>query len=241
VQIETANIDYLPGLSSDDKKERLSRMSYEAFLRDVVHADPMVLKFYYARTMGEWGVGTDAVNALDCWGFGLPGFQGMKLAKGDPAHGLHAGKGYEDTGGSYRLHFPDGNATIARLLVRNSDSRRGTRHGRRESGHCAGQLCQLDRPGTPQSAAIEQHRHPRPSLGIQGVGETSRSHLCAWWQAFHRSRRRRVLACYNMMIPYLCPELPDSAERGAAQIGQDAAGLYQRGIARLAGLRCPEG
>jgi spermidine dehydrogenase len=26
--------------------------------------------------------------------------------------------GYEDTGGSFRLHFPGGNATIARLLVR---------------------------------------------------------------------------------------------------------------------------
>ncbi len=37
VQIETRKIDYLPGLSSDEKKQRLSRMSYEAFLRDVVH------------------------------------------------------------------------------------------------------------------------------------------------------------------------------------------------------------
>src|SRR5450631_4470643 len=30
VQIEEAKLDYLPGLSSDDKKQRLSRMSYEA-------------------------------------------------------------------------------------------------------------------------------------------------------------------------------------------------------------------
>jgi spermidine dehydrogenase len=54
-QIETATIDYMPGVSSDEKKQRLSRMSYEAFLRDVVRVDPAVLKYYYASTMGEWG------------------------------------------------------------------------------------------------------------------------------------------------------------------------------------------
>jgi spermidine dehydrogenase len=69
VQLETAKIDYMPGVSSDAKKQRLSRMSYEAFLRDVVRVDPAVLKFYHARTMSEWGVGTDAVSALDCWAF----------------------------------------------------------------------------------------------------------------------------------------------------------------------------
>src|SRR5579863_2327494 len=118
VQIQEGKIDYLPGLSSDDKKQRLSRMSYEAFLRDLVHADPSVLSFYHARTMGEWGVGTDAVSALDCWGFGMPGFQGMNLAKGSIPRMGFTPAGYADTGGSFRLHFPDGNATIARLLVR---------------------------------------------------------------------------------------------------------------------------
>src|ERR1700674_4966083 len=58
IRIEEGKIDYLPGLSSDEKKQRLSRMSYEAFLRDLVHADPSVLAFYHARPMGEWGVGT---------------------------------------------------------------------------------------------------------------------------------------------------------------------------------------
>ncbi len=94
-------------------------MSYEAFLRDLVNAEPAVLSFYHARTMGEWGVGTDAVSALDCWGFGLPGFQGMNLAQGSIRRMGFTPAGYEDTGGSLRLHFPDGNATIARLLVRN--------------------------------------------------------------------------------------------------------------------------
>ncbi len=82
------------------------------FLRDVVHAEiRRCSSFYHARTMGEWGVGTDAVSALDCWGFGLPGFQGMNLAKGSIRRMGFTPAGYDDTGGSLRLHFPDGNAT----------------------------------------------------------------------------------------------------------------------------------
>jgi len=30
VRVETASVDYLPGLTSDQKKERLSRISYRA-------------------------------------------------------------------------------------------------------------------------------------------------------------------------------------------------------------------
>ena len=48
-------MDYLPGLDSDEKKLRLSRISYEAFLRELVKVEPSVLHFYHARTMGEWG------------------------------------------------------------------------------------------------------------------------------------------------------------------------------------------
>jgi hypothetical protein len=48
------------------RSPRSSRISYEAFLRDLVHVEPAVLNYYHARTKGEWGVGTDAVSALDC-------------------------------------------------------------------------------------------------------------------------------------------------------------------------------
>lgn len=118
VQLEAAKIDHMPDVFSAEKKQRLSRMNYEAFLRDVVRVEPAVLAFYNARTKGEWGTGTDAVSALDCWSFGMPGFQGMQLERGSIARMGFTPAGYADTGGSYRLHFPEGNATIARLLVR---------------------------------------------------------------------------------------------------------------------------
>ena len=46
-----------------------------------------------------------------------------------------------------------------------------------------------------------------------------------------------VLAGYNMMIPYLCPELPPVPEGGLAQPGEDSARLHERGTDQLAGVR----
>jgi spermidine dehydrogenase len=62
-----AKTDYMPGLSSDEKKARLSRMSYADYLVKVAKADPGVVKVFQAMTHGEWGVGIDAVGALEVW------------------------------------------------------------------------------------------------------------------------------------------------------------------------------
>jgi spermidine dehydrogenase len=206
-QIETAKIDYMPGVSSDEKKQRLSRMSYEAFLRDVVHVEPAVLKFYNARTKGEWGVGTDAVSALDCWGFDMPGFQGMHIAKGSIPRMGPTPAGYADTGGSYRLHFPDGNATIARLLVR--DLIPNAMPGRDAAGIVTARAnyAQLDRPEQPVRLRLNSIVTQVRNVGDQAAKKVEVTYLRDGRPHTVRGGGA-VLACYNMMIPYLCPDLP---------------------------------
>ena len=218
VQIETAKIDYLPGLSSDAKKQRLSRISYEAFLRDVVNVDPAVLKFYQGHTRGEWGVGTDAVSALDCWGFGLPGFQGMKIAKGSISRMGYTPSGYQDTGGSFRLHFPDGNATIARLLVRNLIPHAVPGNSVEDIVTARVDYASLDGADTPVrlrlNSIVVRARH----LGeTQAAKQVEITYLRDGRP--HSARARgAVLACYNMMIPYLCPELPATQKDALHQL-----------------------
>ena len=208
VQIQEGKIDYLPGLSSDDKKQRLSRMSYEAFLRDLVHADPSVLNFYHARTMGEWGVGTDAVSALDCWGFGMPGFQGMNLAKGSIQRMGFTPAGYADTGGSFRLHFPDGNATIARLLVRDLIPNAVPGDSVDDVVTARVNYAQLDRSTSRVRLRLNSIAVRARHLGDpKSAGQVEVTYLRGG-RAFTARARGTVLACYNMMIPYLCPELP---------------------------------
>jgi spermidine dehydrogenase len=210
IQIQEAKIDYLPGLSSDEKKQRLSRMSYEAFLREVVSVEPQVLSYYHARTMGEWGVGTDAVSALDCWGFGLPGFQGMHLAKGSIRRMGYTPAGYEDTGGSLRLHFPDGNATIARLLVRSLLPHAVPGNGIENVVTARVDYAQLDRGGRSTRLRLNSTAIRARQLSLGGRVEVT---YLRDGRVFSAQGHGVVLACYNVMIPYLCPELPPAQKQ----------------------------
>jgi spermidine dehydrogenase len=116
LRIERAKIDYPHGLTSTEKKDRLSRISYKDFLLNIAKVEPGVIPFYQTRTNGEWGVGIDAEPALDCWALGLPGFQGFQLEPGGAPHMSYSAARYAN-GGSDRFHFPDGNTSILRLLV----------------------------------------------------------------------------------------------------------------------------
>src|SRR6516162_2671177 len=207
-RLETEPIDYLPGLSSSEKKARLSRISYRDYLRDLVKVEPSVIELYQSRTHGEWGVGIDAVSALDVWPFGLPGLQGLKLDPGSAPHMGYTAAGYAD-GSSYKFHFPDGNASIARLLVRS--------------------LVQQAVPGSTVedvvTARIDYGRLDRTdnttrirlgstavSAGNSALGDSPVAVEVVYSRmdrAFTVHAKHCVLGCWNTMIPYLCPQLPE--------------------------------
>ena len=208
LRLETDPIDYLPGLSPPEKKARLSRISYRDYLLDLAKVDPSVIPLYQSRTHGEWGVGIDAVSALDVWPFGFPGFQGLKL---DPGSALHMGytpAGYAD-GGSYKFHFPDGNASIARLLVRSLNPQAvpgGTVEDvvteRIDYGR-------LDRADDPTRIRLGSLAVSVSSIGPAASPEAVEVVYSRMDRVYTASAKHCVLACWNMMIPYLCPQLPE--------------------------------
>jgi spermidine dehydrogenase len=210
VRIQEAMVDYMPGLSSAEKKAKLSRMSYRDFLLNIVKANPGVIPFYQPRTDGEWGVGIDAEPALDCWALGLPGFQGMKLEPGAAPNMSYSAAGYAN-GGSYNFHFPDGNASIARLLVRAliPDAVPGTTAEDVVTAQV--DYSRLDSEGAPIRIRLNS-----TVVGVKNVGDSSsgtkeiETTYATGKQVFRVRAKGCVLACWNMMIPYLCPELPEA-------------------------------
>jgi spermidine dehydrogenase len=208
LRLETDPTDYLPDLSSSEKKERLSRISYRAYLLDLVKVDPSVIPLYQARTHGEWGVGIDAVSALDVWPFGLPGFQGLNLDPGSAPHMGYTPAGYAD-GGSYKFHFPDGNASIARLLVR-SLIPRAVPGGTVEDVVAARiDYGRLDRP---EATARIRLGSTALSVSASGPGDSPAAVEVVYsrMDRLYITRAKHcVLACWNMMIPYLCRQLPE--------------------------------
>jgi spermidine dehydrogenase len=208
VRIEEAKIDYLPGLSSDEKKSRLSKMSYRDFLLNVVKADPGVIPFYQARTHGEWGVGIDAVSALDVWAFGFPGFQGLNLKPGSALHMGYTAAGYAD-GSSYTFHFPDGNASIARLLVRNLIPGSVPGNSAEDVVTARVDYSRLDHPASPVRIRLSSTVARARNIGDRSSASEVEIAYMRGGKVYSVRARSCVLACYNTMIPYLCPELPE--------------------------------
>jgi spermidine dehydrogenase len=118
VELIDAPRDYLPGMTPAERLDRLSRITYAEFLLDVVGADPELVDYFQTSTTGYFGVGIDATTALDARGNWNPGFDGMDLGDAvHPAHSPSGRLGFTDPD-PYIYHFPDGNAGIARALVR---------------------------------------------------------------------------------------------------------------------------
>ncbi|MDO9712073.1 NAD(P)-binding protein [Paracraurococcus lichenis] len=197
-----AEIDYLPGKTSAEKKALLVRTSYRDYLARIARIDPAALPFFQTMSHGEWGVGADAVSALDVWALDFPGFKGLKLAPGAAPGMGYTAAGYAD-GGSYSFHFPDGNASIARLLLRRLIPAALPGRDAEDVVLARADYAALDREGAPVRLRLESTAL-RVTNAAPGVEVT---YVC-------RGEARRVvagacvLACWGVMIPHLCPDLP---------------------------------
>jgi spermidine dehydrogenase len=226
VRLQEAKVDYLPGLSSDEKKDKLSRMSYRDFLLKLVKVDPGAIPFYQTRTHGLFGAGIDAVSALDCWGLHFPGFQGMNLAPG-----AYRRMGFTAMGEAtpekepYHFHFPDGNASIARAVVRALIPDAATGHTAIDIVTAKFDYSKLDRSSSPvrirlNSTVVRVRHDGEPSSAKEVEVTYAREE-----KVFTVRAKGAVLACWNMMIPYLCPELPDT-QKEALKFGVKVPLVY---------------
>ena len=205
VRVFTDETDYLPGLDDGEKRELLSKTSYRAYLKDYVKVDDQLLEMYQRWGMSYWCVGMDEVPAIAVQGYtdggGIPGLEHTLPRTG--------GRGDEP----YIFHFPDGNASIARLLVRSLVPAALPGETMEDSVTTRLDYSQLDRDGeqvrirlnstavnvvhTPDSGAVDV------TYVHRGDARTVRARKC-------------ILACYNSAIPYICPELPDAQKQGLA-------------------------
>ena len=116
--------DYLAGRTPEEKVATLARTSYRAFLTDICKLPAGAADFFQGRSSDNFGYGVDAISAIDAMGEGFPGAGALKIED-------QAG-GHADEKAAYVHHFPDGNASLARALVRSLVVRIGARphHGR---------------------------------------------------------------------------------------------------------------
>lgn len=219
-RVYTEKVDYLPGLSREQKRARLAKVSYADFLTKIVKLNADVLPFFQSRTHDLWAVGIDAVSAWSCYeggddyGVGYPGFEGMNLA----------GDSKEEKEEPYIFHFPDGNASIARMLVRSLVPDCIPGHTMEDVVTARAEYSGLDRSDSAVRIRLNSTVMHVRHLGSDSGGEVEVAYMRGGKLQTVQGKGC-VLACYNGMIPYLCPELPET-QKAALAYGVKAPLVY---------------
>jgi spermidine dehydrogenase len=201
-RLQEAKVDYLPDLTPQEKWRKLRTTSYKDFLLQYVKVDSEVVKIFQTAPHGLYAVGIDAVSAENCWGMGYPGFKGMKLESPRP-HGT------PETEEPYIFHFPDGNASVARLLVRSLVP--GAVPGSTMEDVVTSRVnyARLDEADSTVRVRLNSTAVRAKHVGdLQDAKQVEVTYIRGG-QAHKVRASHCVLACYNMVIPYLCPEMSE--------------------------------
>ncbi len=251
-------VDYFPALSLQEKQDFLRGVSYQEFLLETAGVHPDAMPFF-ASSDGYWAAGIDVLSGWAALSSGYPGLAGL---------------GFPEEEGGHSLIFPDGNASIARLLVRSLIPRvtpKGDKWNTGPSEKGGRDSPEVDR-GTDMeevvSARFDYSRLDRQDARVRLRLESTAVNVAhrGAYRGGDPSAAREVevtyvrdgiakkaraghcvLACYNSVIPHLCPELPERQRRALSLSSKaplvytnvllrDWTACYQLGVQHV---RCP--
>lgn len=196
IELHMAPKDYLPGKTAEEKADYLAATSYRDFLLKNVGLSEGAVKYFQSRTNDFMALSIDAVASADAYSVGFPGFAGMNLA---PISEEAAAEMEEP----YIYHFPDGNASVARLLVRSLIPGVAPGHTMDDIVLATFDYAKLDQP----KAAVRL-RLNSTAVSVRNVDNGVHMGYSRGGQLAQVRGKRCILACYNMMIPYLLKDLP---------------------------------
>jgi spermidine dehydrogenase len=199
--------DLMPGLSSEQKKAKLARMSYADYLTKLVKVEPQVVTILDPEQKSLYGVGIDAISAQDAWGLDMPGFEGLKLTPG-PGPGMGRDAIPNEEAEKYFFHFPDGNSSIARLMVRSLIPEAVPGNSADDIVTSQIRYEELDRPGKPTrirlNSTVVRVRHEGDASTAKEVEVT----YVQQGRLYTVKAAHCILACWHPVIPYIAGELP---------------------------------
>lgn len=213
LRLLTTEQDRMSDIPADAKEDYLYTISYRDFLSKHIDIhEPEVFAIFQDLT-SDSSVGIEATAAGDAIFYsGLPGRNAVGLPKFDEEE-------------AYIHHFPDGNASIARLLVREMIPAVAPGSTMEDVVTARFDYSKLDLSKSPVRLRLNSTvTHVEHDGDPKSAEQVSVSYVRRG-RAYRIQARRCVLACYNAMIPSICPELP-APQREALEIAVKSPILY---------------
>ena len=218
IRLFLGKTDFFPEMTLEEKFYHLENISYEDYLRNYHKVGDEVVGLFHTMLWSLWGVGTESIPAFGAFSDGLPGFTGLGFTDEDdtsePENQMYDISTYDETiegfmsknevsDEPYIFHFPDGNATIARLLVRKMIPNAISGSTMEDIVTAKADYSQLDLPD--QNTKIRLESTVISAKNVNGGVEVI---YVNQGKLYKVSGKKCILACYNGIIPELCPELP---------------------------------
>ncbi|MNC00868.1 protoporphyrinogen oxidase [compost metagenome] len=197
--------DYLPGKTTEEKTAHLEAISYQDFLLKDVGLSAQAVKYFQSRTNDFMALSIDAVAASDAYSVGFPGFSAMNL---QPI----SEEAQAEMEEPYIYHFPDGNASLARLLVRSLIPAVAPGHTMDDIVLAPFDYAQLDQAKTPVRIRLNS-----TAVSVRNVGSGVNVGYSRGGQLSQVRGKHCIMACYNMIIPYLLRDLPPEQSHALSQ------------------------
>jgi len=191
--------DYLADMTPAERAAVLDTHSWREYLEKYAGVGEEVLTFLQKWPHGVWGIGADALPAWVAQDEAYPGFARRSLDDS-----------VEDTddAASFRFYFPDGNASIPRLLVRKLVPEVAAGTTLESIAAAPFDYSRLDQPGNTTrirlNSTVVELRHQNGNLDgpldisyvNDGLSQTVTADRVIW-------------AGYHAMLPYVCPDAPE--------------------------------
>jgi len=190
--------DYLSKTPEAEKIKLLRGISYEDFLRNYAKMPDDVILLLLNQGIGLWGLGFDALSALEAYRMEMPGFEGLALDDNLVPNPYESEE-------PYIFHFPDGNAGLARLLVRKLIPHAADGHGMEDIIRAKFDYERLDdvdhavrlRLKTTVIKAVNRDGQDQVDVSMIRGGKVEKIQA-----------RHVIMACNNNILPHICPEMP---------------------------------
>ena len=212
--------DFFPDMTLEEKYYYLENISYEDYLRKFHNVGDETIGLLHRMLWALWGVGTESIPAFGCFSDGLPGFAGLGFTEQEddspkPENEMYDLPAYDETIEEYMsnnetseepyiFHFPDGNASIARMLVRKMIPNAIPGKTMEDIVTAKADYSQLDISNQNINIRLNS-----TVISASNVKDGVEVIYINQGNLYKVSGKKCILACYNGIIPDLCPQLPE--------------------------------